>query len=88
MDPATDYEHRRLWLSRAKGEETELQLPPGNQFAQELDHMAECVRENREPRTPGEEGLRDVAIMDAIYEAARTGRSVALDPAALREGRI
>jgi hypothetical protein len=29
-------------------------------------------------RVPGEEGLRDVKIMMAIYEAARTGKTVSL----------
>jgi predicted dehydrogenase len=31
---------------------------------------------NKDPQTPGEEGLRDVKIMMAIYEAAKTGRTV------------
>jgi hypothetical protein len=34
--------------------------------------------ENKEPLTPGEEGLRDLKIMMAIYEAARAGRTVKL----------
>jgi len=40
--------------------------------------MAICVLENRRPRTPGEEGLQDHLLMEAIYEAARTGRTVNL----------
>ena len=32
--------------------------------------------ENKEPLTPGEEGLRDLTIMMSIYEAARTGKTV------------
>ena len=32
--------------------------------------------EGKEPRTPGEEGLQDVKLIEAIYEAARTGRTV------------
>ncbi|MCW8085942.1 Gfo/Idh/MocA family protein [Sabulicella glaciei] len=76
MDPATDYDLRRMWVSREGEREAELLLPMNNQFAAGLDHMAECVRENRDPRTPGEEGLRDMLAMEAIYEAARTGRTV------------
>jgi predicted dehydrogenase len=34
------------------------------------------VMENKEPLTPGEEGLRDITLMMAIYEAARTGKTV------------
>ena len=36
----------------------------------------ECVLENKEPLTPGEEGLRDLRLMMAIYEAAKTGKTV------------
>ena len=42
--------------------------------------MATCILENRTPRTPGEEGLQDQILMEAIYEAARTGAAVALKP--------
>jgi predicted dehydrogenase len=43
-----------------------------------MDHMSECVMEGKEPLTPGEEGLRDLKIMMAIYEAAKTGKTVKL----------
>jgi predicted dehydrogenase len=32
--------------------------------------------ENKDPLTPGEEGLRDIKLMMAIYEAAATGKTV------------
>ena len=47
-------------------------------FAAEMDHMSDCVMQNKEPLTPGEEGLRDLTIMMAIYEAANTGKTVKL----------
>ena len=31
-----------------------------------------------EPKSPGEEGLRDLTIMKAIYEAAKTGTTLKL----------
>jgi hypothetical protein len=34
--------------------------------------------DNKEPLTPGEEGLRDLKIMMAIYESARAGKTVKL----------
>ena len=49
------------------------QIHPRNQFALEIDHMARCVREARRPHTPGEEGLRDQQIMEAIARAAASG---------------
>ena len=53
-----------------------------NQFAQEMDHFAECIRAGRTPHTPGEEGLQDQRIMASIYEAARGGGVVKLPPVA------
>ena len=47
-------------------------------FAAEMDHLSECVLDDREPLTPGEEGLRDLTIMMAIYEAAKSGKTVKL----------
>jgi predicted dehydrogenase len=44
----------------------------------EMDHMSECMMENKEPLTPGEEGLRDLTIMMKIYEAAKSGGTVKL----------
>jgi predicted dehydrogenase len=35
----------------------------------------------QQPYTPGEEGLQDHRIMEAIYESARTGRPVKLQDA-------
>ena len=49
-----------------------------NQFALEMDHMAERVVENKQPYTPGEEGLQDQKLMAVIYEAARTGKTIKL----------
>jgi predicted dehydrogenase len=47
-------------------------------FAAELDDFAQCVMKNQPTRVPGEEGLRDVNIMMAIYESVRTGKAVSL----------
>ena len=77
MDPATWYSGLRLWLERGNTIE-ERNLPVVDHFAAEMDHMSDCVIENQEPLTPGEEGLRDLRIMMAIYEAAKTAKTVKL----------
>jgi predicted dehydrogenase len=51
-----------------------------DQFALEMDHMAYCVMSNQQPHTPGEEGLQDMKIVEAVYESVRTERSVKLSP--------
>jgi predicted dehydrogenase len=42
--------------------------------------VAECALADRTPRTPGEEGLQDHLLMEAIHETARAGRPVTLPP--------
>jgi len=41
-------------------------------FALEADHFSECVRSDKEPKSPGEEGLKDMIAIEAIYKAAGT----------------
>jgi predicted dehydrogenase len=41
-------------------------------FALEAEHFASCIRSGAEPRTPGEEGLKDMLAIEAIYKAAGT----------------
>jgi predicted dehydrogenase len=77
MDPATWYEGLRMRVQHGNVYD-EREFPVVDHFAAEMDHMSGCVMQNKEPLTPGEEGLRDLTIMMAIYEAARTGRTVKL----------
>ncbi len=77
LEPATQYDGLRMYLHHDNITEERL-LPVRDHFALEMDHMSGCVMENKEPLTPGEEGLRDLTIMMGIYEAARTGKVVRL----------
>src|SRR6266513_1166524 len=77
LDPATSYRGLCMRVHRANVTE-ERELPVRDHFALEMDHLSECVMENKEPLTPGEEGLRDLRVMMAIYEAAKTGKTVKL----------
>ncbi len=77
MDPATAYSGLRMRVHHGNTIE-EKDLPVVDHFASEMEHMSSCVMENKEPLTPGEEGLRDLTIMKAIYQAASTGTTVKL----------
>ncbi len=77
LDPATKYYVRHLILTRGRTHER-IVIPNTNQFAAMFDELAEAIREDREPKASGTEGLRDVRIMEAIYESAEQGRSVSL----------
>jgi predicted dehydrogenase len=81
LSPAFGYHGNKLTWSRLE-ESKEVQLIPQieekNQFGLEMDHFCECLLEDKTPRTPGEEGLRDHRIMEAIYESAGSGWVVKL----------
>jgi predicted dehydrogenase len=77
MDPATWYSGLRLWIER-NNDIDQRDLPEVDHFATEMDHMSDCVMQNKTPLTPGEEGLRDLTIIAAIYESAKTGKTVKL----------
>lgn len=81
LNPAYAYEGIKLKVSRqvdGKEHASEIQAENKNQFAAELDHFARCIQQDKDVHTPGEEGLQDQRIMEAIYESARTHRSVKL----------
>ncbi|GEP05015.1 Gfo/Idh/MocA family protein [Methylobacterium oxalidis] len=85
LENAFAYEGQRLVVSHKDGKQESRDnrvLAQKNQFALEIDHFARCVLENRRPRTPGEEGLQDHVLMEAIYESARTGAPVKVGPPA------
>ena len=78
---AYQYVGQRMTVSSRQQDvtsENSLVLPHKDQFALELDHMADCVMTGRRPYTPGEEGVQDHKLMEAIYESARTGQLVKL----------
>jgi predicted dehydrogenase len=77
LDPATAYSGLRMRVHRGNVTE-EKDLPVVDHFAAEMEHMSDCVMQNKDPLTPGEEGLRDLTIMHALYEAANSGKTVKL----------
>ncbi|QCR21962.1 Gfo/Idh/MocA family protein [Pontibacter sp. SGAir0037] len=73
LDPAYSY-------SGIDGETSEgdMNFPHVNQQALQMDGIAESILQNKVSIVPGEMGMRDVRILMAIYEAARTGKRVAV----------
>jgi predicted dehydrogenase len=74
LEPAFNYDGIRGMRSDGKP----IDRPATDQFAVEMDDFARCIMEGTVTRVPGEEGLRDVRLMMAIYESARTGRPIDL----------
>jgi predicted dehydrogenase len=74
LNPAYNYNSARGTSSGGQP----INLPSVNQFVAEMDDFAQCILNNKPSKVPGEEGLRDVKIMMAIYESAQTGKPVKL----------
>jgi len=77
MDPATTYYDNALVMEGGGGPRRE--IGAGNsrdQFAAQLDGFSEAARANRPHLTPGEMGLRDIRLMEAMYRSADAGGAV------------
>ncbi|KQP16714.1 Gfo/Idh/MocA family oxidoreductase [Methylobacterium sp. Leaf93] len=81
LDPGTAYQGNRLVIGNAKRAD-EILTAEGDavQFTGEIDHLSQVIAEGGELRTPGEMGLRDVRLIEALYQAAATRRWVDLNP--------
>lgn len=81
LDGAFAYHDKQLRIAHRDGRAEsvdERRIAMQNQFALEMDHMADCVLANRAQHTPGEEGVQDHRVMEAIYQSASSGQPVAL----------
>jgi glucose-fructose oxidoreductase len=80
LQPATDYYGHRLTLRDEDGtREVDIDTQGPSQFARQLDHLSEAILNGGTVATPGEEGMQDIRIMQAIYESVRTGQPVPID---------
>jgi predicted dehydrogenase len=81
LDPAFAYKGLMIEGEYAEGKNLfkhHPTIPDKDQFALEIDHFSQCVMNNQTPYTPGEEGLQDHKIMEAIYQSAREGKPIQL----------
>lgn len=79
LDSAYSHSGQRFYTQRSEKGERKKTFPKADQVAPELTYFARCVLENETPEPSGWEGHQDVAIIEAIMESARRGRTVALD---------
>jgi glucose-fructose oxidoreductase len=62
--------------SGVRGETSDgIKLPadPNHQQARQMDNDALGIKENSKPLVPGEDGLRDIRIVEAIMESSKRG---------------
>ena len=85
LDPAFGYDNLTMQIGRRSGMSAGLEQrrwSPKNQFALEMDAFADAIMHDRIPLTPGEEGLQDMRVIEAIYQAAASGSIVRMAPSA------
>ena len=63
---------------KGKTSNGEMNFPQVNQQARQMDDFALAIKNNRPTPVPGEMGRRDVQLIQAIYESARTGQKITL----------
>ena len=73
MSPAFDY-----GPLKGKTSKGEMKFPIVHHQTLMLDGICGDIINNRPMRTPGEEGLKDMKIMAAVFKAAKTGKEVKL----------
>ncbi len=71
MDPAFNYSGNKASSSRGP-----IQKEAPDQFATEMDAFAKTILMNEPNRVPGEEGLRDLLAIEAIYKSIKEGNKV------------
>lgn len=76
MQPSTNY-----GPIKGRTNKGELTKPHTIHQAVQMDEMAAIIFDNKKPIVPvnGEEAVKDLKIIDAIYEAAKTGKKVSLN---------
>ena len=77
LDPAFSYSGLEAFTSDKDGKK-KLHIEAANHFASEMDHFSECVLNDTEPTTGGEEGLKDMQIIEKINESIESGKRVTL----------
>ncbi len=79
LNPAFAFEEERRLFGKIEGRWFEKKFKVMDEFVLELDHFADCIRHQRDPKSDGVEGLRDIATIEAIYRSANESRTVRID---------
>jgi len=76
LAPAFAFEEERRISGKIAGRWFARTFKPIDEFVLELDEFASCIQENRKPEPDGEQGMRDIIIIQAIYQAVKERRPV------------
>jgi predicted dehydrogenase len=71
LTPAFPFDEERRLTGKLQGRWFEKKFRVGDEFAPEIDAFAEAIQKRGGIEADGEQGLRDMKIIDAIYKAAK-----------------
>ena len=65
---------------KGRTSKSELNFPDINQQATQCDEIGKVLLDNKQlpSHITGEEGLKDMKVLEAIYKAANTGKKVSI----------
>lgn len=67
-------------LSLRTGDDVRTETIPGtNHYVREIEHFGQCVRDPEKPLWPGEDGLAQARVVEAVRRSLRENRRVSLD---------
>ncbi|RMF84653.1 MAG: hypothetical protein D6736_18875 [Nitrospinota bacterium] len=61
-----------------EGETEIITIAGTDQYRLEVEHFSDCILGGTSPRYTGEDGLRNMRVIDAIYRSGQEGRPVAI----------
>jgi predicted dehydrogenase len=79
LAPAFAFEEERRISGKIAGRWFEKTFKPIDEFVLELDEFASCIQEGRKPEPDGEQGMLDIIIIQAIYQAVKERRPVKIE---------
>jgi glucose-fructose oxidoreductase len=78
LDPAYELAFGLKYKLTIDGKSKEKSLPKRDHFAPLLLYFSDCILNDKQPQPDGREGLADVRVINALYQSAKTGKSIKL----------
>ena len=78
VEPAYDYATKMVHHLTVDGKTTKKSFSRRDQFGPQLMYFSNCILHDQRPEPDGDEGLRDVRIVEALYRSAAEGKPIRL----------
>lgn len=78
LEDAYEYVEDRTLTTNINDKESSKKFAKTDQFAPEIEYFSKCILEDKIPEPSGVEGLYDIRIINAIFQSARTKKTVRL----------